>query len=84
MYLLWNYPQVIVSEPHWWYVNIGSGYGLVPSGNKPLPELMFTQFNLAIWGHSELTDTWVNISMANVQDCGITTANTLEIPQSWD
>ena len=23
-------------------VNIGSGYGLVPSGNKPLPEPMLT------------------------------------------
>ena len=22
----------------WWLVNIGSGDGLVPSGNKPLPE----------------------------------------------
>ena len=27
-----------------WQVNIGSGNGLVPSGNKPLPEPMLTQF----------------------------------------
>ena len=26
-----------VTGPYWWYVNIGSGNGLVPSGNKPLP-----------------------------------------------
>ena len=23
------------TRPHWWLVNIGSGNGLVPSGNKP-------------------------------------------------
>ena len=35
-------------------VNIGSGNGLVPSGNKPLPEPMLTQISdsdLAIWCH---------------------------------
>ena len=32
-------------------VNIGSGNGLVPSGNKPLPELMLTQFYVAMWCH---------------------------------
>ena len=35
----------------WWYVNIGSGNGLVPSGSKPLPELMMTQISIAIWCH---------------------------------
>ena len=29
--------------PHLWDVNIGSGNGLLPSGNKPLPEPMLTQ-----------------------------------------
>ena len=29
--------------------NIGSGNGLVPSGNKPLPEPMLTQFFVALW-----------------------------------
>ena len=29
-------------------VNIGSGNGLVPSGSKPLPELMLTQIYVAI------------------------------------
>ena len=34
---------------HWWSVNIGPGNGLVPPGNKPLPELMLTQIFVAIW-----------------------------------
>ena len=29
--------------PHWWKVNIGSGNGLVSSGNKPLPGPMLTE-----------------------------------------
>ena len=32
-------------------VYIGSGNGLVPSGNKPLPEPMLTQIYVAIWCH---------------------------------
>ena len=32
-------------------VNFGSGNGLVPSGNKPLPEAMLTQIYVAIWRH---------------------------------
>ena len=32
-------------------VNIGSGNGLVPSGNKPLPEPMLIMFYDAIWHH---------------------------------
>ena len=32
-----------------WLVNIGSGNGLVSSGNKPLPGPMLTQFYVAIW-----------------------------------
>ena len=32
-------------------VNIGSGNGLVPSGNKPLPEPMLTQISVDIWRH---------------------------------
>ena len=31
----------------YWYVNIGSGNGLVLSGNKPLPEPMLTQIYVA-------------------------------------
>ena len=48
-YLLWNCPQTNVTEPYWWLVNIGSGNGLVQSGNKPLPEPMLTQISLTIW-----------------------------------
>ena len=33
----------IATEPHWWWVSIGSGNGLVVTGNKPLPQLMMTQ-----------------------------------------
>ena len=42
-HLLWNCPNMNVTGLHWWSVNIGSGSGLVPSGNKPLPEPMLTQ-----------------------------------------
>ena len=35
----------------WWLVNIGSGNGLVVSGNKPLPEPMLTKCYDAIWRH---------------------------------
>ena len=38
-----------VTGSYWWQVNIGSGNGLVPSGNKPLPEPMLTQIYVAIW-----------------------------------
>ena len=30
---------------------IGSGNGLVPSDNKPLPEVMFTKIYITIWCH---------------------------------
>ena len=42
-HLLWNCPNMKVTGLHWWSVNVGSGNGLVPSGNKPLPEPMLTQ-----------------------------------------
>ena len=32
-------------------LNIGSGNGLVSSGNKPLPEPMLIQIYVAIWLH---------------------------------
>ena len=41
---LWN-----TTRPHWRLLNIGSGNGLVPSGNKPLPEPMLTQSYVTIW-----------------------------------
>ena len=48
-YLLWSCPNMNVTGLYWWSVNIGSGNGLVPSGNKPLPEPMLTQISVAIW-----------------------------------
>ena len=35
----------------WWEICIASGKGLVPSGNKPLPEPMLTQIYAIIWRH---------------------------------
>ena len=42
-YILMN-----VTGLHWWSVNIGSGNGLVPWGNKPLPEPLLMQIFVAI------------------------------------
>ena len=50
-HLLWNWPNMNVTGLHWLSVNIGLGNGLVPSGNKPLPEPMLTQISVAIWRH---------------------------------
>ena len=44
-----NCSQVNATEACWWDVDIGSGNGLVPSGNKPLPEPILTQISVAIW-----------------------------------
>ena len=41
-YFLWNCYQVNATAPHWSLINIGSGNGLVPSGNKQLPKPMLT------------------------------------------
>ena len=46
-----NRSEVHAREPHWWKVDIGSGNGLMPSGNKSLPEPMLTQISIAIWRH---------------------------------
>ena len=46
---------MIATGPYWWYVNIGSVNGLVPSGNKQLSKPMSTrtEFNIAIWCHQD-------------------------------
>ena len=46
-----------VLEPYWWIVNIVSGNGLVPSGNKPLFEPMLIDIYIAAWRHQE-TLSW--------------------------
>ena len=38
-----NYPQVAITWPNCWKVDIGTGNGLVPSGNGSLAEPMLTQ-----------------------------------------
>ena len=43
--------QVNAKEHIWRQVNIGSANGLVPSGNKPLPEPMLNQIYVAKWHH---------------------------------
>ena len=50
-HLLWNCTNMNVTGLHWWSVNIGSGNGLVKSGNKPLPEPILTQIFATIWRH---------------------------------
>ena len=46
---------MIATGPYWWYVNIGSVNGLVPSRNKQLSKPMSTrtEFNIAIWCHQD-------------------------------
>ena len=48
---LWNCSQLNATEPHLWEVNIGSGYGFVLSGNKPLAEAVLTQNFVVVWCH---------------------------------
>ena len=55
---VWNCPNMNVTGLHWWSVNIGSGNGLVPSGNKPLPEPVLIQIScrhMVSIGHNELS-----------------------------
>ena len=49
-HLLWNCPNMNVTGLHWWSVNIGSGNGLVQSGNKPSPGPIY-------FDHNELNTT---------------------------
>ena len=39
-------PEVNATWPHSWYINICSGHGLVPTGNKPWPESIVTRFKV--------------------------------------
>ena len=48
---LWDSPQMNVEKPHWRSASIGSGKGLVPSGNKPLSEPMMSKFYVTLWRH---------------------------------
>ena len=81
-HLLWNYPHMNVTGLHWWSVNIGSGNGLVPSGNKPLPEPMLSRIchHMLSLARNELTDQSYFDGL--VQDCSISIADALQIMQS--
>ena len=46
----------VCKSTQWWWVNIGSGNGLVPSGNKPLPKPMQSKIIVAIWCLNELNN----------------------------
>ena len=48
-YSLWNCPHANATEHLRLFVHIGWSNGLVPSGNKSLPELMLTQIYVIIW-----------------------------------
>ena len=50
-YFMLNCYQLNAATPHWSLINIGSGNGLVPSGNKPLPDPILTLIPVAIWRH---------------------------------
>ena len=57
----WNAPQILGAKPLfeatmanasiWWSVNSGWANGLVPFGNKPLPEPVLTQSYVTSWSH---------------------------------
>ena len=50
-----------------WLVNISSGDGLVPEGNKPLTEpILTTQFIAAIWYH-KTTVSWFALILIKIQ-----------------
>ena len=46
-----NNIQMNVTGPYWRYINMGSGNGLVLSGNKPFPEPMLTWIYVTKWHH---------------------------------
>ena len=47
----WNCSEMNATKPCQWEAKIGLGDGLVPPGNKPLPEPVVTQIDVAIWRH---------------------------------
>ena len=53
-YLLWNWPQMNVTGPYWWLVNIGSGNGLLPRLGVEAMILTQTCRHIASLSHNEL------------------------------
>ena len=69
-------PKVNAKRRHWWLpvISIGSGNGLVPSSNKPLPEPMLTQIchHMALLCHNKLNyvnGSWKLLHIAKVMVC---------------
>ena len=50
-YIFWALTSGNSTKPYWWVVNIDSGNGLSPSGNKALTEPMLTMFFHSMWRH---------------------------------
>ena len=67
-YLLCNCPHMNVTVPYIWYINIGSGNGLVLSGNKSLPEPMLTQISVACSVPSHYLNQCWNIVNSNLRN----------------
>ena len=47
-HIMWSRLQIDAAKPHRWFVNISSSDGLMPSGNKPLPEPILIQIYVAM------------------------------------
>ena len=62
MGLLWNCLQMKFTGLYWWYINIGSGNGLVPSGTKPLPKPMLIQI-YAVSMHPQATMSYLSVNL---------------------
>ena len=53
--------------PYCWEANIGSGNGLVPSGNKPIPEPMLNNIYVTIWcQQATMCWTWRSLKYVTV------------------
>ena len=54
-YMSWTFPMKFLCGGcwiiRWWLVEFGAGNGLLPSGNKPLPEPILAQIYVTIWHH---------------------------------
>ena len=48
-YFPWNCSRLNAKTHRWWLINIGSGNGVVTSGNTPSSEPMWPQIYVAIW-----------------------------------
>ena len=72
---LWYYPQVNMTWLHHWWVNIGLGYDLMSSGNKPLPQPMLSKIcmllsrsqRVNIFTDSRWTDWFLSRSLHGTQ-----------------